>query len=115
MQTAQQQILAQAYGDFNQLLLKRSHFKVRDDALAEDLVQITFQKAWVYFVKFGKIESMKAFLFHILNNLIIDQYRKKKAVSLDSMVDLGFQVSADDSDRLFNSIDGKKATLLIPQ
>ena len=57
---------------------------------------------------------MKAFLFHILNNLIIDEYRKKKPVSLEILSEAGFQVVIDDSEKLFNMIDGKTALLLIP-
>jgi len=51
-------------------------FKIHDRALGNDLVQETFIKTWSYLVKGGKIETMKAFLYHILNNLIIDEYRK---------------------------------------
>jgi len=29
-------------------------------------------KTWAYLIKGGKIDVMKAFLYHILNNLIID-------------------------------------------
>jgi DNA-directed RNA polymerase specialized sigma24 family protein len=58
---------------------------------------------------------MKAFLYHVLNNLIIDEYRKNnnKAVSLDAMLEKGFMPNSGDYQRLFDSIDGKKALLLI--
>ena len=78
------------------------------------MVQITFLKTWEYLLKEGKVDHMKAFLFHILNNLIIDEYRKKKPVSLEILSEAGFQVVIDDSEQLFNMIDGKTAMLLIP-
>ena len=56
---------------------------------------------------------MKAFLYHILNNLIIDQYRKHKTASLDIMLEKGFEPSAGNSERLINILDGKAALLLI--
>lgn len=108
------EIFTQAYGDFEQSLLKRSFFKVNNRALAGDLVQATFLNTWKYLVKYGKIDSMRAFLFHVLNNLIVDEYRKNKPVSLDLMTEGGFQLAVDDSDRLVNKIDGKTAMLLIP-
>ncbi len=108
------EIFTQAHGDFEQSLLKRSFFKVNNRALADDLVQATFLNTWKYLVKYGKIDSMQAFLFHVLNNLIIDEYRKNKPVSLDLMTEGGFQLAIDDSDRLVNKIDGKAAILLIP-
>ena len=107
-------VLAQAYKDFGKSLHNRSCFKVSDRALADDLVQTTFLKAWEFLVQSGKIDSMKAFLFHVLNNLIVDEYRKKKSSSLDLMVENGFQVAIDDSQTLVNEMDGRTATMLIP-
>jgi len=65
-------------------------FKLHDHALGEGLVQETFMKPVVYLVKKGKIDLMKAFLYHVLNNLIIDEYRKHKTSSLDTMQEKGF-------------------------
>ncbi len=56
---------------------------------------------------------MKAFLYHILNNLIVDQYRKHKTTSLDVLLEKGVEPSAGNSGRLFNILDGKAALLLI--
>ena len=114
MKITKEETLVDAYRDYEKLLLKRSFFKISNKELAEDLVQITFLKTWEYLTKFGKIDLMKAFLFHVLNNLIIDEYRKNKSVSLDALTEKGFQIAIDDSDRLFNIMDGKNAILLIP-
>ena len=56
---------------------------------------------------------MKAFLYHVLNNLIVDQYRKHKTTSLDVLTEKGFEPDAGDFKRLFDIMDGKKALLLI--
>jgi RNA polymerase sigma factor (sigma-70 family) len=57
---------------------------------------------------------MKAFLYHVLNGLVIDEYRKHKAISLDTLIEeKGFEPSIDDSDKLLNILDGKTALLLI--
>lgn len=56
---------------------------------------------------------MKAFLYHILNNLIIDEYRKRKTVSLDFMMEKGFEPSASDFSETFSTLDGKEALMLI--
>jgi len=114
MGQSNQEIFVQAYTDHEKSLLRRSFFKISNKALADDLVQTTFLKTWEYLVKNGRIDSMKAFLFHALNNLIIDEYRKQKPVSLDVLTDGGFQVALDDSDRMFNILDGKTAIILIP-
>lgn len=115
MKKTKSEIFTNAHGDYEKALLRHSFFKVSNRELADDLVQITFLKTWEYLIKHGKIDAMKAFLFHVLNNLIIDEYRKKKTVSLDTLTEEGFQVLVDDSERLFNMIDGRKAIMLIPQ
>jgi len=110
-----------AHRDFEKGLNLRAFFKTQDHALGEDLVQDTFMKTWSYLVRGGKIDVMKAFLYHILNNLIVDEYRKRKhrATSLDVLVDKGFEPSEDasagisHSNRYFDTIDGKAALLLI--
>ena len=105
--------LSAAHTDFAKGLNSRAYFKVHDHARGEDIVQDTFMKTWTYLVKGGKIEMMKAFLYHILNNLIIDEYRKHKTTSLDFMVEKGFEPSLGDSDRLVDMLDGKAAMILI--
>ena len=114
MVQTKKQILTNAFGDYEKLLLKRSHYKVTDGDLADDLVQTTFLKTWEYLIKHGKVDSMKAFLFHVLNNLIIDEYRKHKPLSLDILTDGGLQLRNDECDRLYDIFDGQTAVLLIP-
>ena len=88
-------------------------FKVNDHALSDDMVQDTFVKTWSYLVKGGKIDVMKAFLYHVLNNLIVDQYRKRKTVSLDVMLEQGFEPNMDETASLLQILDGKTALILI--
>ncbi len=102
-----------AHNDFSKGLNSHAFFKVHDHILGEDLVQDTFMKTWRYFVRGGKIDVMKAFLYHILNNLIIDEYRKHKTTSLDVLIEKGFEPASNDSDHIFNMLDGKSALLLI--
>jgi len=102
-----------AHNSYAVLMNKYAFFKIRDHAIGEDMVQDTFMKTWTYLIKGGKIDIMKAFLYHILNNLIIDQYRKKKTTSLDTLVEKGFDPGVDDSARILNVFDGKAALLLI--
>ncbi len=109
----QQAILTAAHQEYAKGLNARAFFKVNDRAIGQDLVQDTFLKTWKYLVKGGKIDIMKAFLYHILNNLIVDQYRKHTTTSLDLLVEKGFDPKSDDSGRLFNVLDGRALLLLI--
>ena len=110
----QQDVLAAAYVKYGKGLTIRAFFKTSDHALSEDLVQDTFMKTWSFLVKGGKVEIMKAFLYHVLNHLIVDQYRKHKTTSLDSLLESGYEPSAgDQSAKLFDILDGKSLLLLI--
>lgn len=108
-------VLTEAHHDYNVGLNKRASFKLSDKILGQDLVQDTFLKTWKYLLKGGKIDLMKAFLYHVLNDLIVDEYRKKKPVSLDFLIKQGFQPSVDDVPKLIDKLDGKSAILLIKQ
>jgi RNA polymerase sigma-70 factor (ECF subfamily) len=109
----QQQNLTVAHNNYEKKLNSYAFFKVHSHTIGEDLVQDTFIKTWKYLVKGGKIEVMKAFLYHILNNLIVDEYRKRKTTSLDVLIENGYEPSVDHSERLLNVLDGKAAILLI--
>jgi RNA polymerase sigma-70 factor, ECF subfamily len=108
-----QEVMTKAHAEFEQGLLRHANFRVSDSGRCDDLVQDTFLKTWVYLVKAGKISSMKPFLYHVLNCLIIDEYRKKKSVSLDVLLEAGFEPGSDDFDRIADTIDGKAAVALI--
>lgn len=112
-ETKRQTVLTLAHRDYAQELNSYSFFKVHNRATSEDLVQDTFIKTWSYLVRGGKIELMRAFLYHILNHLIIDEYRKRKTTSLDIMLEKGYEPSSDRSERLLDVFDGKMAPLLI--
>lgn len=80
----------EAFGEIYNLLFKQIfrylYFSVRNKELAQDLTQDTFFKAWKS-VSSGSTSngSFKSFLYTIARNLVIDYYRKKKEVSLDSV------------------------------
>jgi RNA polymerase sigma-70 factor (ECF subfamily) len=107
-------ILTEAHNDFSHGLSRYAHSKVHNAALSDDLVQATFMKTWLYLQKTGKIELMRAFLYHVINNLIVDEYRKKKTVSLEVLAEDGFEAKAAvNAESLFNIIDGKALFALI--
>ena len=111
--TERQEILTSAHHEYEKGLNSRAFFKLNNRGTSQDLVQDTFMKTWKYLVKGGKIDVMKAFLYHILNNLIIDEYRKKKTSSLDCLLELGFEPGYKESENLLDVFDGKAAALLI--
>ena len=112
----QQRALTSAHREYGKGLNSYAFFKTNSHEIGEDLVQDTFMKTWAYLIKGGKIDVMKAFLYHVLNNLIVDEYRKHKATSLDVLIEKGFDPGNNESlELLTNSLDSKAAVLLIQQ
>lgn len=106
-------VLASAFKEHSNGLSSYSFYKLHDKPLCEDLVQETFMKTWKYLAKGGKVDLMRAFLYHVLNGLIIDEYRKNKPVSLDLLREKGFEPTVSYTEHLLDSLDGRAATALI--
>ena len=108
-------LLTEAFNEYQKSLRARAFFKLNDSALSNDVVQNTFMKTWNFLMRGGRVESMKTFLYHVLNNLIVDQYRKHKTMSLDALLESGFEPKTDEHKRLFNILDGEKAFDMIEE
>lgn len=94
-----------AYDRFSDAIFRHCFFRVYDRELARDLVQQTFMKTWEYIASGKEIDNLRAFLYRVATNLIIDQARKAKAVSLDELLEKGFDPRSprDDLQILFDS------------
>lgn len=86
----QEKKFAEAFNQYSDALFRHSFFRVSNRQVSIDLVQDAFTKTWMQIVKGEDIANLQAYLYHVLNNLIIDYYRKKKSVSLDALSDDGF-------------------------
>lgn len=74
-----------AFEEYADALFRHAFFRLSSCERATDLTQETFIKAWDYLREGGEIRQWRSFLYRILNNLIIDEYRKKKTQSLDAL------------------------------
>lgn len=85
---------------FSDAIFRHCFFRLSDRDKAKDITQETFMRLWNY-VSLGKeVENVRAFLYKIANNLIIDDYRRKETLSLDQMheeqgFDPGYEVRGD--------------------
>jgi len=89
------------------------YLRVSDRDLAKDLAQEAFMKVWQYASQGKKILNVRAFIYTTAQNLIIDQYRKKKPSSLDNLMEQGFDVGVEIGQSLMDKIDGEKALALL--
>lgn len=106
-------IFLKAYEEYSNAIFRYCLFKVSDREVALDIMQDTFTKTWEYMVKGENIENIKAFLYRVAGNLVIDQYRKKTTDSLEDLQEEGFDPSFNDTDSWVEKLDGKKAIGLL--
>lgn len=78
--------LAHAFDTYGDELLRHCALRLRDRERAVELTQECFLRTWDYLKKGNEIDQMRPFLYRTLRHLIIDEYRKKKSVSLEAMV-----------------------------
>ncbi len=75
-----------AFEDYADALFRHAQYRLSDRERAVEIVHDTFTKVWGYLRSGHEIDSYKPFLYKVLNNLIIDEYRRRKELSLDSIL-----------------------------
>ncbi len=89
-------IFMKSYEDHSDAILRYCHFQTSNREVAVDMVQDTFMKTWGYLSDGKDIDNIKAFLYKVAKNLIIDYRRKKKTYSLDAITETGVEFSGED-------------------
>src|SRR3989338_6567343 len=107
-----------AFESYNDELFRHASMRLKDRDRALEITQECFLKVWGYAQKGGEIREMRPFLYRTLRHLIIDEYRRKKPVSLEQIVegqeDMSVEIllPPDESNTLEAAIerfDGKRA------
>ncbi|MFT7507022.1 MAG: RNA polymerase sigma-70 factor (ECF subfamily) [Acidimicrobiales bacterium] len=105
-----------AFEEFSDALFRHAFLRISDRERAIDVVHDTFTKVWAYVRNGHEVDQFRPFLYKVLNNLIIDEYRKAKEASLDALmaidgIDEGTfdELSENTVESLAATLDGKKA------
>ena len=84
----------EAYDNFSDAIFRHCAFRVWERDRARDITQETFLKTWGYLAKGNTIVNIRAFLYRVANNLIIDDARKRKPIlSLELLAEEGFDLA----------------------
>lgn len=83
----------EAFDKYSDDIFRYCYYRVFDRDRAKDLAQETYCRTWKYIIDGHKVENIRAFLYKTAKNMIIDDSRKKKSVSLDQMTERGFAPS----------------------
>ena len=81
----------QAYDSFADAIFRHCCFRVYDRERARDLTQECFLRAWEYVASGKRVGNLRAFLYRVATNLIIDESRRKRPGSLDDLLEQGVE------------------------
>lgn len=119
---SQQDRFLKAFDEYSDALFRHAFMRLSDRERAIDAVHDTFTKVWTYVRDGHHIDNFRPFLYKVLNNLIVDEYRKRREESLDQLmepegVDEGaFEgLHENSTEALAATIDGKKAFAVLEE
>ncbi len=110
----EQQFIA-LYDSLSDAIFRHCAFRLSNRERALELMQDTFTKAWDYLQQGKEVENPTALIYRIANNLIIDEYRKKKSVSLDDLQEEGFDVASRDDETIVQNVELREVRQAIAQ
>lgn len=96
--TQEQQFLA-AYDEYADAIFRHCALRLGDREIGKELMQDTFLRAWESIEKGTEVLQIRAFLYKIANNLIIDHARRKKLRYEESLETLHEEKGFDIPDR----------------
>jgi|ERR1051325_7809710 RNA polymerase sigma-70 factor (ECF subfamily) len=82
-----EKILFDAYEAHSEAIYRHCYFRLFSKERAEEAVQETFMKTWQYLADGKKIENIRAFLYRVASNAIVDEIRRKKEDSLEDLME----------------------------
>ena len=95
----------ESYDSLSPAIFRHIFFRISNRERALDLMQETFLKAWEYVQSGKEVKNLNALVYRIANNLIIDEYRRKKSLSLDDLQEQGFDVANNDQAEILKDFE----------
>ncbi|MBU1179450.1 sigma-70 family RNA polymerase sigma factor [Patescibacteria group bacterium] len=96
------------YDELADDIFRHLYFRVYDYERAKELTQESFTRAWTYVRKGRKIDNLKALVYRIATNIAIDESRRKKAISLDGLIESGFEISIAQDNNIIMKVEAKE-------
>jgi len=117
---SQEELFLEAFHEYNDALFRHACMRLSDRERAIDAVHDTYTKVWSYVRSGHEVVTFRPFLYKVLNNLIIDEYRRQREQSLDALLEQeGMDEGSFDDlnehtvEALAATIDGKQAVTLL--
>ncbi len=121
IQSGDETAFVETYELFGPKIYRHALFRTSSPETADDIMSETFVRAWdTIRVKADEIQHLKAFLYRVADNLIIDHYRRnaRAAVAISDEIEETLRAPGDPhaevdrllkSERLVQALDGLRA------
>jgi len=99
-----------AYDQYADAIFRHCYFRVFDRERGRELMQDVFMKTWEYVSSGKKVDNLRALLYKVANNLIIDEARRKNRRSVDSLEDMqeeGFDLADEEAMTAADKVDAR--------
>ncbi|HBU06955.1 MAG TPA: hypothetical protein DEB09_02635 [Candidatus Magasanikbacteria bacterium] len=85
------------YDKYADAVFRFCYLRLFERELGRDFMQQAFLKTWEYLKAGNQVDNLKAFVFKVARNLIVDYYRaKKESVSVETMLETGWEIASKD-------------------
>ena len=109
----QKQAFIALYDSLSSAIFRHCFFRLSSRERALEISQEAFLKVWEYFDRGTDIKNPTALVYRVANNLIIDEYRRKKTVSLEMMQEGGFDVEDGGEEKRMDAMEIDKIRMAI--
>ncbi len=99
-----EEIFEHAYTDYADAIFRHCAFRLMNREIGKELMQDAFLRMWKELQKGTDVLNMRAFLYRIANNLIVDYVRKKKEQSLDELQESGWDIGVDKTQEMQDQV-----------
>ncbi len=100
--------LLEVYDSHADAVFRHCYFRVYNRERAREIMQESFTRAWECMTDGQEIKNLKALVYRIANNLVIDESRKKKEQSLEALHDGGFDPGQGGEEHVHEYIEGRR-------
>lgn len=104
-----EQTFLEVYEKEADAIYRYCYFRLYEKEKGRDFMQEAFTKAWQYLSEGNEVKNIRALIYKIANNLIIDHVRKKKEASLEAMQEDGFAPGAHMREMSIDYLDARVA------
>jgi RNA polymerase sigma factor (sigma-70 family) len=87
--TATHDRFLRAYDELSDAIFRHCYYRCFDREKAQELMQECFMRTWEKLAAGDDIQNLRAFLYRVATNLVIDASRRKTSDSLDALTESG--------------------------